>query len=297
MEVRRIYRRSTEKAAIFTANKNFIQIYQYLKDRGNSCGVVIPESRIGTDKINEVQELCHGRQIEVMVHPKKGNSLQEFHSQLIEKGYTFALAWSYSQILKKDTLELFPDGIWNMHGGKIPEYRGNNVLQWAIANGEEEAGVTWHIMDEKIDHGSILKEGTVPIEPADTAVEVREKIVRKGFELFCRLWEEAGSTGILPYEADMEKGHYWKTRNPYDGIIHFDMTETEIKNLIRAQCPPWPAPFAVHGGKVFRVHGIADQQGAGVIEYKNEKCSMLLSATLEMDMETAQEVLRREYRQ
>ncbi len=297
MGVSRIYRRPVEKAVIFTANKNFINIYQYLNDRGNSCSVVIPESRLGTNKIKEIQSLCISRNIEVLVHPKKGSSLKEFHSRLIEQGYTFALAWSYSQILAKDTLELFTKGIWNMHGGKIPEYRGNNVLQWAIVNGEEKAGVTWHIMDERIDHGPILKEGTVPIEPADTAVEVREKITQKGFELFCRLWEEAGSTGILPYEVDMEKGYYWKSRNPFDGIIHSDMAEDQIRNLIRAQCPPWPAPFAVHEGKVFRIHGTASQQGDGVIEYRNKKCSMFLAASLEKDMQTAQEVLRREHGQ
>ncbi len=292
----RIHRNAIEKVVIFTTTSNFEWLYDFLVAEGNDCCVVIPENRLGVQKIKDVQKLCGEKGIEIKVHPREAKELEGFHQWLVEGGYTFAVSWNYSQILKKETLSIFSNGVWNMHGGKIPEYRGGNVLQWALVNGEKEAGVTWHLMEEKIDHGLILKEAVVLIEEEDTALEVSQKISHKGLELFRRLWEEAGQGGVLPYAVDMTKGHYWKAREPMDGIIHSDMTKENIRNLLRAQCPPWPAPFVVHEGEVFRVLGIVEEPGTDVIAYINQYCRLLLKVSLEKDQCLVREVLEREKR-
>ena len=41
----------------------------------------------------------------------------------------------------------------NCHAGMLPKYRGRNVINWAIINGEKELGITVHFIDNKIDTG------------------------------------------------------------------------------------------------------------------------------------------------
>ncbi|WP_303437637.1 methionyl-tRNA formyltransferase [uncultured Oscillibacter sp.] len=289
----RIFRDETESVLIFTSTANFQALYHFLRARGNFCKIAVPENRLGSDKIKSIQRFCEANHVDIRTHPRDPAALEHFHEWIREGGMTFALSWNYSQILKKETLSLFPKGIWNMHGGKIPEYRGGNVLQWAIANGETEAGVAWHLMDEKVDHGQILKQGTVPILESDTAIEVFEKLSGKGFELFCQLWEEAGAEGITPYGVDLTAGHYWRARTPLDGIIRPEMTVREIQNLLRAQCPPWPAPIVVKQGVVFRVHGIARCQGECVMEYETKEGRIFLNVSKETDSRLIQNVLER----
>ena len=166
-------------------------------------------------------------------------------------------------------------------------------MQWAIVNGETEAGVKWHLMDEKVDHGQILKQGTVPILENDTAIEVFAKISRKGLELFRQLWDEAVTDGIQPYDVDMTAGHYWKARMPLDGIIRSEMTGREIWNLLRAQCPPWPAPILVHENTVYRVHRIADKRGEGMLEYDSGSGKIFLEVSRETDRELVRKILER----
>ena len=75
-----------------------------------------------------------------------------------------------------------------MHGGKIPEYRGANVLQWAIINGESELGVTWHMMIDELDAGKILAEDVVPIPLEASAWEIRQNLIFKAIDLFPEAW-------------------------------------------------------------------------------------------------------------
>ena len=58
-------------------------------------------------------------------------------------------------------------GTINCHAGKLPFYRGRNVLNWAIINGESEFGITVHFIDDGIDTGDIIKQKTYPISLND----------------------------------------------------------------------------------------------------------------------------------
>ena len=283
--MQKIYRERTEKIAIFTSHDTCSIICQYLISEGNTCIVIVPKKHIDRKKIIDVQNYCREQEIPVLIHPIDKDELLLFCKEIISQKCTYAISWCYSQIIQKCVLDLFPSGIWNMHGGKIPEYRGTNILQWAIVNGEKELGVTWHLMDEKIDHGPLLKEGTVVINDTDTAIILRDKAVQLGFELFRKLWEDAENNGISPYEVDMSKGKYWRARNLYDGIINADMSEHDIINLLRAQCPPWPEPiYYDKASKVYRINGIAgDSDIKNTILFENDKCRLRLYAALEQD--------------
>ncbi len=42
----------------------------------------------------------------------------------------------YNKILKTPVIEIPPMGTINLHGGKLPEYRGAAPINWQIINGE-----------------------------------------------------------------------------------------------------------------------------------------------------------------
>ena len=65
------------------------------------------------------------------------------------------VSMSFNQIFRKDIINLTPIGIINCHAGKLPFYRGRNILNWALINGEKDFGITTHFINEKIDSGKI----------------------------------------------------------------------------------------------------------------------------------------------
>ena len=51
----------------------------------------------------------------------------------------------------------------NCHAGKLPFYRGRNILNWVLINDEREFGITVHYVDEGIDTGDIILQRVFPI--------------------------------------------------------------------------------------------------------------------------------------
>ena len=69
---------------------------------------------------------------------------------------TLLVVVAYGRILGEDLLGLAPHGAVNVHASLLPRWRGAAPIQWAIAEGERETGVTIMQMDAGLDTGDIL---------------------------------------------------------------------------------------------------------------------------------------------
>ncbi|CAI8273019.1 MAG: Methionyl-tRNA formyltransferase [Owenweeksia sp. TMED14] len=69
---------------------------------------------------------------------------------------------------------------FNIHASLLPEYRGAAPIQWALANGEVETGVTSFIINDIIDSGEILLQKRVPIGKNDTLTTLYDRLKYSG---------------------------------------------------------------------------------------------------------------------
>ncbi len=76
-----------------------------------------------------------------------------------------------ARILKRTTVESWPQGIINIHPGILPGNRGLDNLKWSIHLGLP-VGVTAHLIDHRIDMGLILKSMVVPVYHGDSIRDV-----------------------------------------------------------------------------------------------------------------------------
>src|SRR5262249_58281079 len=65
------------------------------------------------------------------------------------------LSFAFPYRLPPEILDVPRLGGFNVHGGKLPEYRGPQPVFWEILNREPEGAVTVHRLDEQFDHGAI----------------------------------------------------------------------------------------------------------------------------------------------
>ncbi len=93
---------------------------------------------------------------------------EAFVERVAALGADVGLSIAYDQILRRPLLATPRLGCVNFHAGKLPAYRGRNVITWAILNGEPEIGLTAHMMDDGIDTGGILLQRVLPIGWTDT---------------------------------------------------------------------------------------------------------------------------------
>lgn len=150
------------------------------------------------------------------------------------------ISMSYDQILRKAIIESAPLGFINCHAGKLPYYRGRNVINWAIINNEPEVGLTIHYMDEGIDTGDIILQRVLPIEWEDTYETVLEK-VRGAFPgLLSEAVGAIANNQVCRRKQAHLAGTYFPGRIPGDEWIDWSETSLNIYNKIRAITRPGP---------------------------------------------------------
>ena len=85
----------------------------------------------------------------------------------------------FMRILGPSFVRAFPDRIVNTHPSLLPAFRGAHAVRDALAYGVRVTGCTVHLVDEEVDHGPVLFQAAVPIEPGDDEDHLHERIKRE----------------------------------------------------------------------------------------------------------------------
>ncbi len=110
---------------------------------------------------------------------------------------------AYGQILSPEVLAMPRQGCLNVHGSLLPKYRGAAPIQWSLAHGDTETGITIMQMDAGIDTGPMLRQASLPIHPADNAETLGDRLAHLGAHLLLEtLTQRPHLTPIPQNEAE-----------------------------------------------------------------------------------------------
>jgi methionyl-tRNA formyltransferase len=181
---------------------------------------------------------------------------------------------AYGQILPPAILDLPRFGCLNVHTSLLPKYRGAAPIQWAIANGDTETGVTIMKMDEGLDTGDIVAQHRIPIRPEDDSVTLHDRLARLGAELLTRTIPDYAAGKIQPAPQPGEGASYAPKIKKKDGHIDWNQPARIILNRLRA-FTPWPGAFTFL--KVAPKPHLLKIWKAEVVEYSGEAGKILLA--------------------
>jgi methionyl-tRNA formyltransferase len=159
---------------------------------------------------------------------------------------------SFGQIMSKEVLSLPKLYCLNIHASLLPKYRGAAPINWAIANGEKETGVTIMCMNEKMDEGDIALKDVLAINPQDDAVLLTEKLSVKGAELIIKTIKLIKDGKIEFTAQNSSEATYAPKLKKEDGLINWADSADKIYNRIRA-FTPWPGCFTHLDKKVLKI--------------------------------------------
>ncbi len=155
---------------------------------------------------------------------------------------------AFGQILPGDILELPQHGCLNVHTSLLPKYRGAAPIQWAILNGDRETGVTIMRMDAGLDTGDILTQRATPIEPADNAQTLHDRLAQLGAELLVRTIPDYVAGKLSPQPQPTEGVSRAPKLKKEDGRVDWHLPARAIWNRVRA-FTPWPGAFTFLPGQ------------------------------------------------
>lgn len=106
----------------------------------------------------------------------------DFMAELRALAPDLSVVVAYGHILRREVLDVPPLGSINVHASLLPALRGAAPINWAIARGHTETGVTIMRMVEAMDAGPVLHRIREPILPGETAAELSVRLSELGAE-------------------------------------------------------------------------------------------------------------------
>ena len=149
---------------------------------------------------------------------------------------------AYGQILPPALLDVPKFGCLNVHTSLLPKYRGAAPIQWAIADGNSETGVTIMKMDAGLDTGPILAMRRTPILPSDDSQTLHDRLAKLGADLLVETIPGFASGNIVPQPQPAEGSTYAAKIKKEDGQIDWNLPAEKIWCRLRA-FTPWPGAF------------------------------------------------------
>lgn len=179
------------------------------------------------------------------------------------------VSMSFNQIFKAEMINLPKYKTINCHAGKLPFYRGRNILNWALINDEKEFGITVHYLDEGIDTGDIILQEVYPITDEDDYDTLLNRAYDGCADVLYRAIKMIQNEEVKPVrQSDIDPGGmYCGMRKAGDEIIDWGQTSREIFNFIRALCVPGPQATSWIDGKKISINRARIVPGAQA--YKN----------------------------
>jgi len=176
-----------------------------------------------------------------VLQPPKARD-EHFIRQLRDLKPDLMVVVAYGQILPQAILDVPPHGCLNVHTSLLPKYRGAAPIQWAIAEGEPETGVTIMKMDAGLDTGPILATRRTPILPGDDSQILHDRLAQLGAELLAETIPGYVAGTIPPRPQPTEGSTYAAKIKKDDGRIDWNLPAVKIWNRLRA-FTPWPGAF------------------------------------------------------
>ena len=169
---------------------------------------------------------------------------------------------AFGQILSQAVLDVPPLGVVNVHASLLPRHRGSAPINWAILQGDREAGVTTMMTARGIDNGDMLLRATTPINPGETAGELTERLSVLGASLLLDTLRalEAGTLTRIP--QDESAMTYDPMLSKDMGVLDWTRPAAEIINRIHG-LNPWPGCTTPYEGQRLKLMRAEAADGAG----------------------------------
>ena len=144
----------------------------------------------------------------------------------------------FERLIKKPLLDIPPMGFINLHPSLLPYYRGMSPQHWPIINGDKEAGITVHYVDEGVDTGNIILQRKFPLSGNEYVNDLQKRWLEEYktimVEAICKI-----VNGEPSFSQSELKGSYYDKLTEEDCQIDLEGSKNQAYNLVRGVSMPY----------------------------------------------------------
>lgn len=244
------------KIVFFGTSDRSIAILKSLKKNFNLCLCVTKtDTKVGRNhEIREtaVKKWAIKNNIKfVEVGSLKDRDLERVTKQIEKLRPNFGVVTDFSYIIPLEIIKIFENKLINIHFSLLPKYRGASPVQFSILNGDEMTGITFYIVDERMDTGNIISQIGYKMCGKETSGELYDILFKIASDKLPEILEKYSLSQVTPLPQDKELATYTFSKThpkstfiyKEDAQVNWDQKPEEIERVIRA-FNPWPIAWS-----------------------------------------------------
>lgn len=192
----------------------------------------------------------------------------DFIDGLSREQWDFFVVASFGKILPKSLIDIPKFGTLNVHPSLLPRLRGPSPIRSAILNDERDSGVSVMLMDDKMDHGALIAQRRIPVEPwPPHGKALDELFANEGGKLLAQILPLWLQGEVQTQEQNHDLATYTDKFTKEDGLL--DLKADAYKNLLKIRAfEGWPGTYVFfeRANKKIRVQILdAHLEGQGLV--------------------------------
>lgn len=134
--------------------------------------------------------LTHARErnYETVCVPSKGIKREAYDRQVVKelkaRQVDVICLAGFMRLLSSWFVQQYPRQILNIHPSLLPAFPGLHSQKQALEWGAKVSGCTVHFVDEKLDHGPIIVQRSVPVLDEDTEETLSARILEQEHQIY-----------------------------------------------------------------------------------------------------------------
>jgi methionyl-tRNA formyltransferase len=257
------------KIVFFGSSDFALPTLHALKEAGMAPSLVVtkPDAPRGRGrKIYPAEVGEEAKELKLPLDQPEDPNAEEFRARLAKLAPDVAIVVSFGCKFGPELLSLPEHGCLNAHASLLPLYRGAAPIQHAIRDGQTKTGISIMRMNEELDAGDVMLQEETPIEPRETAGQLRLRLAELAGKTMVQAMKllAAGKAKFKPQDPNRA------TRAPSvlkpDGVIAWAKPAEQIDLLVRAMTPKPGAQTRLGAKRYIVMEGEVEQDlyGLGV---------------------------------
>jgi len=142
---------------------------------------------------------------------------------------------SYGKIIPQSVIDLFTPGIINVHPSLLPKYRGPSPIESAIANGDQETGVSIIQLSAQMDAGPVYAYAPLELTGSETRPQLYQTLGELGAQVLLATLPDITHGVMAAQPQDDSQATYCQLLQKTDAWLQPDtQTAVEAERLVRA---------------------------------------------------------------
>lgn len=169
---------------------------------------------------------------------------------------------AYGHILRPEVLALPRLGLVNVHASLLPKLRGAAPIQWAIANGDAETGVSIMRMDAGMDSGPVYLRVPTPVAADDTGGSLTARLAELGTQALLETLNDLVRGQAAPEPQDAAQATFAPKVTRETARIDWTQDAASVARRIRA-FDPVPGAWTTLDGTDMKLFGARTTPASG----------------------------------